>query len=101
MQKIVFSAAKNALVNEGDIDAAAALSIRKRVFSLDVTEFPGLDDLDKFENDQDLGSGLKGGKKHDSGVKYRSHVSTVDSFTAERLRIDEPLICEETDLHAA
>lgn len=71
------------------------MKVRKRVFSLDTTEFPGLDDLDKIG--EDLGpasSQMKGKGKNDSGVKFKSHVSTTGSFTDPKL--DEPLICEET-----
>ena len=71
------------------------MKIRKRVFSLDTTEFPGLDDLDKI--DEDLGpasSHTKAKGKNDSGVKFKSHVSTAGSFTDPKL--EEPLICEES-----
>jgi len=67
------------------------LKIRRRFFSLDQKEFPGLDDLDK---DDDLKGAATSANKHGSGVKTRSGLSTVDSFTAARPE-EEPAIYEE------
>lgn len=55
-----------------------SLKLRKRFFSLDETEFPSLDALDKE---------VRQSKRKDSMMKYRSGLSTICSTNS-----DEPII---------
>lgn len=100
---------QNLLTNSGRNDnlvddELGALQLRERFFSLDHEDFPDLNALDEMGPESKLRRrrsmvGVKASKQ-DSGVKFRSGASTLDSVRRP-LGPGEPIIVDETPLSPA